>query len=216
MRPLGVRCSPSGLKMSDLALTPDLARLDWSTMNSLGVMPPDPSVQRNVIVHYVSKLSETGRFFDYRLNAYLRARNLHGPIAQPQVDDLWQYLVAEAREVHSSPVKGTAKKAKAGGNAPESVASQLGSDVDGTSACSWYSSHRLCASAAQSGFGQWLADGWARVQLAAVDLAHTMLTSRILGEIEPEARWRARGATWSKRFPRRISAPRAGGLPFRA
>ena len=34
-----MRCSPSGLYMSDLALTPDLARLDWSTIKSLGVIP---------------------------------------------------------------------------------------------------------------------------------------------------------------------------------
>ena len=55
---------------------------------ALGVQPPDPSGQRNVLVHFVSKMAESDREFDYRLNAYRPTRNLQGSVAQAQVGEL--------------------------------------------------------------------------------------------------------------------------------
>ena len=75
-------------------------RFNIARRASLGVALPDPSDQRNVLVHCVGKLAESDRAFDYRLNAYLMTRYLQGAVAQAQVDDLWRYLVAEAREHH--------------------------------------------------------------------------------------------------------------------
>ena len=78
---------------------------------SLGVSLPDPSVQRNVRTHFVGKLSDSDHEFQYRLNAYKMTKNLQGGVTQAQVDELWRYLVAEAREVHGLPAT-SAKKAK--------------------------------------------------------------------------------------------------------
>ena len=75
-------------------------RFDMSRLTALGVHPPDPGVQRNVIIHYVTKLAEADRNFEYRLNAYRLTRHVQGAVTQPTVDELWRYLVAEAREVH--------------------------------------------------------------------------------------------------------------------
>ena len=45
-------------------------RFNMRRLQTLGVSLPDPSVQRNVLTHYVAKLSEADREFDYRFNAY--------------------------------------------------------------------------------------------------------------------------------------------------
>ena len=79
-----------------------------------GVTTPDPTVQRNVLTHYVSKLAESNRDFDYRLSAYKMTRHLTGAVTQPQVDELWRYLVSEAREFHSTVTKESVRKQKAG------------------------------------------------------------------------------------------------------
>ena len=39
-------------------------RFNMARLSSLGVMPPDPSVQRNALVHIVGKLAETDRAVD--------------------------------------------------------------------------------------------------------------------------------------------------------
>ena len=95
-------------------------RFDMMRLATLGVAPPDPSVQRNVLIHFVAKLSESNREFDDRLNAYRMNRNLQGAVTQPQVDELWRYLVAEAREFHNHTAKETGKKQKAANTAAAS------------------------------------------------------------------------------------------------
>ena len=81
-------------------------------LQKLGVATPDPSVQRNVLTHYVFKLAEANKEFEYRLNAYTMNRHLTGAVTQEQVDELWRYLVSEAREFHRSTVKDSVRKAK--------------------------------------------------------------------------------------------------------
>ena len=73
---------------------------------------PDPSVQKTVITSFVTKLPEADAEFAYRLNAYTLAKKLQRAVTQPQVDELWRYLVAEAREVHGVKHE-TSKKMKA-------------------------------------------------------------------------------------------------------
>ena len=53
-------------------------RFEMVRLSSLGGGAPDPSVQVNVAQHFVGKLAETDRAFDYRLNSYLMARYLRG------------------------------------------------------------------------------------------------------------------------------------------
>ena len=85
-------------------------RFSMMRLGTLGVTLPDPSVQRNVLIHYVSKLSEADGDFHYRLNAYRMNFNLQGAVTQHQVDELWRYLVAEAREVHGQAHKEQTKR----------------------------------------------------------------------------------------------------------
>ena len=87
-------------------------RFDMARLHKLGVVTPDPTVQRNVLTHYVSKLAEANKEFEYRLNAYKMNRHLTGAVTQEQVDELWRYLVSEAREFHSSTAKESIRKAK--------------------------------------------------------------------------------------------------------
>ena len=94
-------------------------RFDMQRLCALGVCPPDPSVQRNVLVHFVSKMAESDREFDYRLNAYRLTRNLQGGVTQSQVDELWRYLVAEAREVHGFVPEGVGHKSAKKVKSPE-------------------------------------------------------------------------------------------------
>ena len=53
-----------------------------------------------VVIHYVTKLTEVDRNFEYRRHACRMTRHVQGAVTQPMVDELWRYLVAEAREVH--------------------------------------------------------------------------------------------------------------------
>ena len=85
-------------------------RFDMTRLAALGVAAPDPSDQLDVLPHFVAKLSESGREFEYRLNAYKMNNNLKGAVTQAQVDELWRYLVAESREVHGSGSNPSAKK----------------------------------------------------------------------------------------------------------
>ena len=61
-------------------------QFEMQRIHTLGVMPPDPSVQVHVLTHYVANLCESDREFEYRLNAYKMARNLNGAVTQDLVN----------------------------------------------------------------------------------------------------------------------------------
>ena len=105
-------------------------RFDMVRLATLGVSPPDPRVQMSVILHYVAKLSEGNTKFDYRLNAYCMTHNLQGAITQAQVEALWRYLVAEAREVHGTGPKESGKRASAS-IVPEGAGGETAKRMDG-------------------------------------------------------------------------------------
>ena len=53
-------------------------------LQKLGVATPDPTVQRNVLTHFVNKLAESNEEFKYRLNAYTLTKNLQGQLLRPR------------------------------------------------------------------------------------------------------------------------------------
>ena len=53
-------------------------RFSMMRLGTLGVALLDPSVQRNVLIHYVAKLSEADGDFHYRLTAYRMNFNIQG------------------------------------------------------------------------------------------------------------------------------------------
>ena len=74
-------------------------RFDMQRLQALGVASPDPSVQKAVIISYVSKLSEADSEFAYRPNAYKLTKNLQGAVSQPQVNEFWRYLASLTDQV---------------------------------------------------------------------------------------------------------------------
>ena len=101
-------------------------KFDMDRLHSLGVVPPDPSVQTGVLAHFVGKLAEANPEFCYRLNAYSMPKDLHGAVTQTVVEDLWKYLASESREFHgkTSERAQQSKTASAASQTPQGASSK--------------------------------------------------------------------------------------------
>ena len=72
----------------------------------MGMSPPDPSQQMMAIEKVAAKMLEENEKVKFRYHAFCVKNGLSGGIAtQAQVDELWRYLNAEAREFNEIPGK---------------------------------------------------------------------------------------------------------------
>ena len=77
-------------------------RFDMSRLTALGVHPPDPGVQRNVLIHYVTKMTEADREFEYRLNACRATRRAQERVRirwWAKCCDIWSRRLARSTEL---------------------------------------------------------------------------------------------------------------------
>ncbi|CAK0788136.1 unnamed protein product, partial [Prorocentrum cordatum] len=73
--------------------------LNVTRLASLGVNAPDPSVQLTTLKTIVAKMVESDQEVKHRYYGFLVFHGLSGGVCtQAQVDELWRYLSAEARE----------------------------------------------------------------------------------------------------------------------
>ena len=86
-------------------------RFEMVRPTSLGVVPPDPTVQMNLRTPFVQTLADEHVNIKYRANAFLMAKNRCEAVTQEQVADRWAYIVAEARAFHGAGPKESGKKA---------------------------------------------------------------------------------------------------------
>ena len=76
---------------------------DWmfayTRLITLGVQPPDPSVQLRAVTKIASKLIEHSKEIEHRYYTFLVNAGISGGnVTQSQIDTLWKYLSAEALE----------------------------------------------------------------------------------------------------------------------
>ena len=78
-------------------------KFSLTRLATLGVTPPDASVQIKALCKTVEKIVQEKEEVKHRYFGVLVQKNLNsGSVSQAQVDELWRYLSAESREFAES------------------------------------------------------------------------------------------------------------------